>query len=343
MDLPKQFYNWLESKESDLPEFSENALTNLILEYSQAQTDTYLSSIKASMPKIIEENKLSNSSFLNNHLIHWAEPLNLLELLVSECINIGSKYSLERKPDKEPSYATHIGLLVRLHGKACAIANEILFLLKNGFPDAAQARWRSLHEINVTLYFIAKHGIPCSERFLAHGIIDSYELMKSHKNYEHRLQEKGPSQKESEEIQNLYNETIKKYGADFKKQYGWATPFIDRNGSGNIGFQSIEKNVNLEHMRPYFKWACQNIHINIKTITNSLSSPVFNADIINIGPSNFGLTDPAHAMALSIMQATCCLINTNPTLENIITANALRKLAEEIGDSFLSVSNKLEK
>lgn len=343
MDLSEQFYDWLESREGELPDFTEDALLSLIMEYCQDQTNTYISSIKASMPKIIEDNKSSNSRFHNKHLTLWQEPLNLLELLISECVNVGSKFSVEREPDKDPNNEIHIELLIRLHGKACAIANEILFLLKNGFSDAAQARWRSLHEINVTLYFISKHGISCSERFLAHGIIDSYELMKSHRNYEDRLQEKGPSQKEFDEIQNLYNGIIEKYGPEFKKQYGWASPFINRNGTGNIGFQSLEKDVNFDHMRPYFKWACQNIHINIKTITNSLSLPLIDANIINVGPSNFGLTDPAHAMALSIMQATCCLVNTSPTQESLIIANALRFLTSEIGDSFVSIRNQLEK
>lgn len=49
-------------------------------------------------------------------------------------------------------------LVVRHHARACHIANEILCLLKNGFADAAQARWRALHEVAATAMFIAKHG-----------------------------------------------------------------------------------------------------------------------------------------------------------------------------------------
>jgi len=45
--------------------------------------------------------------------------------------------------------------LLNIHARACQQFSEILCLLKNGFPDGAFARWRSLFELNVYASFIS--------------------------------------------------------------------------------------------------------------------------------------------------------------------------------------------
>ncbi|EPQ5627071.1 DUF5677 domain-containing protein [Enterobacter hormaechei] len=341
MQFPDQFYEWIEEKKLDLEALSDEEVLQYFTEYVKGQSANLLEYYKKETPNIVKNNELTHNDFKKKHLVHWKDALELLEMHIEICIRSGSNFSENRILTTDTLYENHIGLLIRLHAKACLTANEILCLLKNGFADAAHARWRSLHEINVTLKFIQTFGPKCSERFIAHEIYDSYYGMKSHKNHEHRLQEKGPSEHDCEVITKLFRNAIKKYGKEFDSQYGWAIPFLN-NSSGKAGFQSIEKAVNLDHMRPYFKWASQRIHINTKTIIKSLSLPYDENQTLNIGPSNYGLTDPAQGMAISLGQATAWLIMTEESEKNVITINLLSELGQTIGREFLKAARKLE-
>lgn len=331
------FYKWVESNGQIIKECNDEDIQHLFMQYIQEQTITALDFYNLEIPKIIQHNKIEHDDFLQKHITHWEDALNLLELLIDICINSGSNFSEHRKIESDLAKENKTGLIIRLHAKACSISNEILLLLKNGYADGAHARWRSLHETNVTLQFISSNSPVCAERFLAHEIYDSYYGMKSHKKHEHRLQEKGPTDEQCTIITQTFKNALKKYGKDFDSQYGWATPFLPESNRAP-GFQSLEKAVKLDHMRPYFKWASQNIHPNIKTITKSLTQPTFETDIINIGPSNFGLTDPAQNTALSLTQATATILTIIENEKNIVTINSLTKLTEAIGKKFLATA-----
>lgn len=336
-----RFYKWVESNGRIVEECNDADIQHLFLQYIEELTITALDSYSLEIPKIIQRNKKEHDSFVQKHISHWEDALNHLELLIDICINSGSDFSEHRKIENDIANEIKTGLLIRLHAKACSISNEILLLLKNGFADGAHARWRSLHEVNVTLQFISSNSPVCAERFLAHEIYDSYYGMKYHKKHEHRLQEKGPTDEECAIITRVFKDKLNKYGKDFDSQYGWATPFLPENNRAP-GFQSLEKAVKLDHMRPYFKWASQNIHPNIKTITKSLTLPTFETSVINIGPSNFGLTDPAQNAALSLTQATATILTIVEKEENIVIINSLTKLTEAIGKKFLETARTFD-
>ncbi|MFS4688339.1 DUF5677 domain-containing protein [Klebsiella quasipneumoniae subsp. similipneumoniae] len=79
---------------------------------------------------------------------------------------------------------------------------------KNGFADAAHARWRALHEVAATAMFIAKHGKECAERFYYHEIVDSYNGMLEHK-IRTPVTSKGPSFEEVAECKEQFDLLIK--------------------------------------------------------------------------------------------------------------------------------------
>ena len=226
-------------------------------------------------------------------------------------------------------------IVVRHHARACHISQEILCLLKCGFADAAHSRWRALHEVTATALFIAKHGKECAERFYFHDVVDSYDGMREHKKYENRLQEKGPSQREIDECKIRYNALIKKYGRKFADHYGWASYLFP--GHRRVGFAAIEKNVGLDHMRPYYKWASQNIHSGSKGLRNRLGLCEAKEDILLVGQSNSGMTDPAHATAISLCQITVALLMLKPTLDHLIIMNIINDFETEVGQTFLRV------
>lgn len=229
-------------------------------------------------------------------------------------------------------------MAVRHHAKACQIAKEILCLLENGYPDGAHARWRALHEVNATTMFITKHGQDCAERFSAHYITESYHAMIELNKYEARLNANGFSVIEINDCKDSYDELITKYGTRYKESYGWSAHIFNaQNINGKIGIATIEKDVGLDHMRPYYRWASQNIHSGSNGIRNRLALCEAEEDILLVGQSNSGMTDPAQATAISLSQATLTLLKLNPTLDVVILMNIISEISDEIGEIFISL------
>lgn len=325
------------STEEELELFETN-IDTVIHESIAEITHQVLESIKKlAFTGGLEERKNMHQNFVERNYQRWNAGFDALELLISVCIESGEIFNKKLRPQAAIDNDILFDTLVRLHAKGCLIANEILCLLVNGFPDGAQARWRALHEISVTALFLAKSDSDTVNRYLLHEIVESYKGATQHKKYAHRLQAEPPSDEEIGALKLRYDELVERFGKSFTDSYGWVTPTIKKNRK--IHFADIEEAVKLDHWRPYYKWASQNIHANVKTIKTSLGLIEAKEDILLVGQSNSGMVDPAHSMALSLTQLTACLLSTTPTIDNAISMNILQILTKEVGELFLIKSS----
>jgi len=290
-----------------------------------------------SSEKMLEEHRSLSEEFVTRNVKRWAEALDLLETLIVICTESGEEFNKSYRPKAVSGNDLVFDLVVRHHARACHISQEILCLLKNGFADAAHARWRALHEVAATAMFIAKHGEECAERFYFHEMVDSYHGMLEHKKYEHRLREKGPSKEEVAECKAEFEALLQKYGKKYSDNYGWAAYIFPNHN--RVGFAAIEKDVGLDHMRPYYKWASQNIHSGAKGMRNRLGLCEVRGDILLVGQSDAGMTDPAHAAAISLSQITITLLFLEPTIDHIVIARIIQDYSDDIGNAFLRISN----
>lgn len=293
--------------------------------------------INSAQDMLIERRSLSKE-FEKRNIIRWAEAFDILETHIVICTEAGEEFNNAYRPEAVENNDLVFDLVVRHHARACHISQEILCLLKSGYADAAHARWRALHEVTATAMFIAKHGQECAERFYFHDVVDSYDGMVEHQRYEERLQEKAPTQNEIDECKKQYDLLIEKYGKKFSDHYGWASYIFPNHN--RVGFASIEKDVGLDHMRPYYKWASQNIHAGSKGMRNRLGLCEAKEDILLVGQSNSGMTDPAHATAISLCQVTSTLLILKPTLDHIIVMKIMIDFENEVGEAFLKVDRE---
>lgn len=334
------FYNFLlehiESLCNDKPDLAgdidiEKIIDNLIPKMTAAVKKSLINSTN----EMLREHRSLSDDFVVRNISRWAEAFDLLETLIVICTESGEKFNSSYRPQAASEDDLVFDLVVRHHARACHIANEILCLLKNGFADAAHARWRALHEVAATAMFIAKHGKECAERFYHHEVVDSYNGMVEHKKYEHRLQEKGPTVEEIAECKVQFDLLIKKYGKKYADNYGWASYIFPNHNK--VGFGAIEKDVQLEHMRPYYKWASQNIHTGSKAMRNRLGLCETDEDVLLVGQSNSGMTDPAHATAISLMQITTILLLLKPTIDHVVTSKIIQDYSDKVGNTFLKI------
>ncbi len=299
--------------------------------------DLIRSSLIGSAEERLNINRALSKGFVDENLVKWAEGFDLLETLIAICTESGAEFNTSYRPKAVLNNNLVLDIVVRHHARACQISQEILCLMKHGFADAAHARWRALHEVNVTAMFISKHGEECAKRFYLHDVVESYHGMVEHKKYEHRLQAKGPKNEDIDNCKEQFDLLIQRYGRKFADNYGWASYIFPNHNK--LGFGAIEKDVQLEHMRPYYKWASQNIHTGSKAMRNRLGLSHSSEDILLVGHSDAGMTDPAHATAISLMQITTTLLSLEPTLDHVVVSKIIQDYTNDIGAAFLKVDN----
>ncbi len=140
----------------------------------------------------------------------WKEPLDLLELFLLTIERKGNKFNQKYRPEAAENNDFVFETLSRLHGRVCQIGFEILTLLKCGYADGANARWRTLYEITCFSYYIKNHGNEMAERYLLYDYIESYNMIKDYMNppnstelyikHKEILGDELPSKEEMEEI-----------------------------------------------------------------------------------------------------------------------------------------------
>jgi len=335
-ELQKAFFKTLNDLKVANPEQTGQIdIKELVANVTPEAVALIKGTLQESTKKMLEEHRALARGFEARNIKRWSKAFDLLETHIVICTEAGEEFNSSYRATAVEDNDLVFDIVVRHHARACHIAQEILHLLKSGFADAAHARWRALHEVNATAMFIAKHGQECAERFYFHDIVDSYDGMLEHKKYEDRLQEKAASREEIDNCKLEYDKVIAHYGKKFGDHYGWASNIFPNHR--RVGFTAIEKDVGLDHMRPYYKWASQNVHAGSKGMRSRLGLCEAKEDILLVGQSNSGMTDPAHATAISLCQITCALLVLEPTIDHIVLIKIMDDYQEDVGNAFLDI------
>ncbi len=126
-----------------------------------------LPTFKRNWPAEARRQRAETEPFTQRLARRWRRPISRLAMLLTIARQLGESINDEvRRPEFADRRHT-VEVLTRLHARACQISSEILVLLSGGFADGAMARWRTLHEIAVTTFFVARHGEPVAERYIA--------------------------------------------------------------------------------------------------------------------------------------------------------------------------------
>lgn len=145
------------------------------------------------------------------------------------------------------------------------------------------------------------------------------------------LHQSPPSKKEIQEIETIRTTLLKQFGQAYDNDYGWAANVLGKN---NPRFVDIERNAGLEHLRPFFQMASNNVHAGSKGIAIRLGDPPYGQSLLVAGPSIFGLSDPGRNTAHSLIVLTTTLLLSQTSLDNLATIKALFGLWHEVHESF---------
>lgn len=214
-------------------------------------------------------------------------------------------------------------VLSRLHGRACQITGEIICLLRAGYADGAQARWRSLHEVSVVSVFIFDHDDQVAEQYMQHDIIEEYKEALQQLSLYSELNNDAEFCSYKSELEAERMKLIKKYGKYFGNDYGWASNVL---GGQKPDFRQIEQHVDLSFFRPAYKEASHNIHAGVRGTFHRLGLPP-QSETILAGTSGYGLATPGNLTAISLLEATIKLLEG---VQLIDAAVAMKVMAKQV-------------
>jgi len=138
------------------------------------------------------------------------------------------------------------------------------------------------------------------------------------------------------------NNLIKKYGENYFSKYnnyGWAANILPKN---KCNFKEIEKRVELDHLRPYYAQACNNVHSGAKGNFYNLGLIENNESVLLCGSSNYGLADAGQNTAISLQQICTVLLTQRTEYEHLVFAKVMEILTHEICEAFVKVQKQIE-
>ena len=316
------------------------SITDSIPEVADETAESMLRAIKRdAFSGNLQERTAARLAFEERLEAMWRRPIDLLDLLIHLSTEAGSDFNSEYREDAVDSSDAVFEALTKLHGRGCQVAREVLVLLRSGFADGAHARWRTLHEIAIVACLIGAHEQELAKRYLLHETVQQYKLACQYQSHYQSLNFEPISQEVFTRLKERRDQLIVQFGPPFKHDYGWAESVT---GIDNPSLAHLEEKVDLDHFRPVYRWASDNVHPNAHGTNFRLGLGSHQGSVILAGPSNEGLADPGHAAAISLCQITVALLCTKSTFDSIVVSKILQSLVDEIGNAFLEVHHFVE-
>lgn len=307
-------------------DLSDAAVAEIFLDVLGGVHPGFLDRLKAKAPAMLADFRADAAAFEQRNLERWKKPLDYLTMFWVCCEELSSEHNAKRaRFENDPVY----GVLSHLQPKALLIAREAIRLMEAGYADGALTRWRSLHEVAVTAMFIAKHCKDAMDGYLCSSV---FANLRAAENFNRHAQKAGLIPIPEEDIAYLraaQTRAAVRLGRKLTGDWDRAKPFL----SGRSNFAEVEKDVGMDHWRPGYKWACRHIHSGYEYPTNLLGMSESEEGFFQVGPSNSGMAEPIHLIAITLCAATMQFLHTpEPDSETIVFSKTLLQMRDEIGE-----------
>ncbi|MFE1169972.1 DUF5677 domain-containing protein [Nocardiopsis sp. NPDC058789] len=164
--------------------------------------------------------------------------------------------------DSVGGYHLRVLLLLGMHARSIRLGTEILLLMKEGHPEAAASRARTLYELTVKMMIICSDN-PDSDWELAERYYVSAQLEEYSKG---ELFSDNISGVEAE----LRDAALARWGKYFfSGQNNWAAPAVAGGISGKITFRQMEEAVGAEEIRHIYREFNHAVHAGAKSVIES--------------------------------------------------------------------------
>lgn len=190
----------------------------------------------------------------------WKSGLEQLDAIEIICREFSKEtFLMIEKEELSEEQEVYINCVKRIHFRSIKIFNEIVCLLRSGYPDGALSLWRSLYEVVTVGKFIIEKGIKCGLEYVNHSSILQLKVVEGIcSKTDGKEREFWESLKIK--LKEVGDKASANKGKSYKKDYGWAVEFLEKSNNKGGQFTAIEEEVESEYMRAYYKFACTVVH-----------------------------------------------------------------------------------
>lgn len=290
-----------------------------------------LKRFKRDAPEGLQAEREGVAAFETQLRRRWAEGLSHLELQIAIAGHAGSEINSWLREERDAALAPVVEAVTRIHARSCQVAAEVLALLRHGFADGAMSRWRTLHELAVVAMFVQARGRETAMRFLDHVEIEALRAYRIDRGVRESRLDSPQDDPVLADLTARAKELCDKYGESFRTDYGWAS---EATGNARPTFADIEKAVELDWARSYYRLASQNVHAGPMGTFRRLGMLSDESEILIIGPTNAGLDIPGRLTTNSLAQVTAALMVIQPSLDGLVWSRVMFDLSSEADGAF---------
>ena len=291
------FEDLLEMVEEKLKESGSKVDFESIIDIaSKILIEDTLSHEKYTVGKVVSE----NDDFIKRNRERWSLGFQKLRALRETSLQAGMNFQNNFLAYDHYKTDELLGVLMRQHAHACRISGEIIHLLEGGYPDAAVARWRTLYEMVITCLLIKKYGRDAAIDYIKYGIVKNAEGINEHQRTANEMGLETFSQEEVD-FANSQKQEI----TEGDSSWHWA-----RKYAGVSKIEKLREHVGLDKWSHNYKLASRNIHSDFFEMSCLYAMSEAKGDMLLVGQSNSGLTEPAHFTAISLAQITSIFLTT---------------------------------
>lgn len=299
--------------------------------------------ISLSKDKLIKDLDVYQKEIGREIQLKYSGLLSDLSFLI-ERINSFSD-SLEKKFNelKNDNFTYRSKALYSLTSKAILTSNEIIALLKAGFPDGALGRWRTLYEISICIRAIVQSE-ESARWYIGMEPITAKNGMVEYNKFCKHFDFKPFSEDEFNDV----NYAVSMFEQDIGikvKDYGWSIPLFRENGKDvkGVNFTELERLVGMEKYRSLYKWANEKIHAQYKSDYANLASNG-EANIYVTHASSYGFIDPIQYTGIILLDISSCMKKTFNEIDSeclgvLITYSSIVESFDNIRVKILEESN----
>ena len=316
-----------------------NYINELYKKYIESEAKNLFHSLDKTKRKELLKLRKQDKKF-NKYLYKcWKNPIDYLETLIeiAEESAISFYETFYEQAIKDNNFL--FSALQSIHARSLLISRECLALIKNGYPDGALSRWRTLFELSVISNFLyTKNDQELCEKYI------DYQHIQEYKNELYFRQEENKNYTEDAFIilEDNYNILKTKYDKKyFNGSYGWAHDFFpDKKGS--IKFIDLVEDTNMKKLYSYCKLSSTYIHGNHKANVRSLGI-IPNLETVHLsGSSNYGLSIPMQNVAISLVQISTYFLLTYSNPDVSITIFTMHHLLNHIKSEACNTQERIE-
>lgn len=301
--------------------------------------------LKADGPRMLAERRRLDRGFEKRLRQRWGSALDLYYMIAVACQEVGAEGYQEANQCDEggDDERALLEAVSGLQARACRQSLEVLSLLEAGFPKAAHAVSRSMHEGAVVASVLTEYGSTPEHsdiglRFLLFDHITNLMDAEEHQRYAERINHELFTDQEMAALRTTKAAVLERF-PDLDRKMGWAG---DLPGLRKRTFEELEVIAGIDHLRPYYTWASHEVHAYPKGVR--LNQSGLDGDLWKLaGRTNAGLADPAQGALIALNQVTASML-TVPGVASpsrIVASRAAMALLDEACEEFARIEREL--